>query len=107
MRCHCFLAGSIVVILIVHQDRVFAFEAEGQSPVAADAHRPVPFKVTFQRMPPPNLPGSYSSGVDARFKVVSRMRSRASCFGWMPAFEPVVKNFSMPRCRNVLIAAGA
>jgi hypothetical protein len=46
-----------------------------------------------------------SSAFDARFKVVSRMRNRAACFGWMPAFEPVLKNLSTPRCRNVLITA--
>src|SRR5208283_473985 len=48
--------APLVVILIVHEDRVFTLKGEGQPPVAADADGPVSFEVSLQRMPVPAIP---------------------------------------------------
>jgi len=42
-----------MIILIIDQNGIIAFESECQSPVTAHRYRPVPGKVTVQRMKPP------------------------------------------------------
>ena len=42
-----------MIILAVHQHRVFALKKERKTPVAADIHRPMTFQVTVQWMQPP------------------------------------------------------
>lgn len=43
-----------VVVLVIDQNRVFALETEGKTPVAADHHRPMAFEVRAQGMQPPS-----------------------------------------------------
>ncbi len=45
---------SLVIVLIVNQDCVLAFEFEGQTPVSADADRPVSFESTGELVKPPS-----------------------------------------------------
>src|SRR5271157_589802 len=80
------------------------------SPSNENVNRQLPLTVTAQcplRLPfsgcHPHPSRFISSGVDARFRVVSRIRSRDACFGCMPAFEPVRKNLSTPLCLKDLI----
>jgi len=42
-----------MVVLVVNQYGVLAFEPEGQPPVAADPYRPMPLQVSLQRVQPP------------------------------------------------------
>ena len=42
-------------------------------------------------------------GLIALSSAVSWIRSMEACLGWMPAFEPVTKNFSRPLWRKLLI----
>jgi len=43
----------LVIVLIVDEDCILAFEPEGQSPVPADPHRPLVLEFSSQRMEPP------------------------------------------------------
>lgn len=51
-------------------------------------------------------PGAFMSwGRTALSRAKSCLRSLSACFGWIPPFEPFLKNCSMPRCRKLLIIA--
>ncbi len=45
-----------MIVLIIDQNGILAFEGERQSPVTAHRYRPVSGKVTVQRMKPPPRP---------------------------------------------------
>src|ERR1700761_2950496 len=52
--CMVVIAVSLVIVLIVHEDRILSLEGERQPPVAIHGDRPVPLQVTFQRVPAPS-----------------------------------------------------
>ena len=43
-----------MVVAIVNQNGVFSLKCEGESPIAADIHRPVTFEIAMKRMKPPS-----------------------------------------------------
>jgi len=47
------------------------------------------------------------SGRVATFRAANCSLSFPACFGCIPAFEPLEKNFSMPLCRKLRIISGA
>jgi len=91
-----------VIVLVIDESGVRAFEREGQSPVFIDPHGPMTRELASEGCS--FHPGrSISAGPAAASSRPSCSRRRLACFRWMPAFEPTLKNLSRPRCRNVLI----
>ncbi len=44
------IVKTSMVVLVVHKHGILAFESEGEPPIAAHGHRPVPFQAAMQRM---------------------------------------------------------
>ena len=42
-----------MIVAMVNENGVFTFKREGESPVAADRHRPVAFQISMERMRSP------------------------------------------------------
>jgi hypothetical protein len=83
MRRLCIGAVMSMVVLMVHEYRVLTFEAERDSPVAANGHGPVALELASQRMQP------QTGQVDVlrRGRGASRPstnRNRAACSGRIP-----------------------
>lgn len=91
-----------MVISIVDKHGIFVLEGECQAPVAADIYRPMPLKLSMQRV---HLqPGAFISFGDlALSKAKSCFLSRSEWFGRIFAFDPVLKNCSTPLCRKLFI----
>jgi len=47
------MVNTSVIVLIIHKHDVFTVKREGQTPVAADIHRPMTLQITVQSMQPP------------------------------------------------------
>jgi len=47
------MVNTSVIVPIIHQHGVFTVKREGQTPVAANIHRPMSFQITVQSMQPP------------------------------------------------------
>jgi len=47
------MIDTSLIVSIIHQHRILAFEGESQAPVTAHIHRPMALQIAAQRMQPP------------------------------------------------------
>ena len=68
-----------VMILIIDENRIFAFECKCESPITADIYRPVAIEFTSQLMQTP--PGAFiSSAILELSRANNWRRSLSACF---------------------------
>ena len=86
------IKSSLVIVLLVNEDCVFAFELECQAPVSADADRPVILETFGQRMKFP----SRSVHVAGLPGIIERKQLQAQLAGMLrlnPSFRSGAKEF--------------
>ena len=91
-----------MIVLIVDEDRVLIFEPKRQTPVSAHADCPVIGQRSGEpvKLPARGIHICRSSCVIQRKQLKTQP---GACLGWIPAFDPVRKNFSRPRWRKLSI----